>query len=173
MRALWLDRQNCSHNVSQKVKRIRRLSDFWLFFGQKSSHHVMDASCWKKIGCFPLPWASHQHLVIAFHGKGRKPNNHEITLQATSPQHQIERNYSQHWQNCLKNYFWAQVAWSLWRLFLNNSQNQRQSVNRMSVFLHIQRLRRLLKPELPACNFWPASLLKQRKSGRLLWWGRL
>ena len=25
MRALWSDRQNCSHNVSQKVKRIRRL----------------------------------------------------------------------------------------------------------------------------------------------------
>ena len=29
MRALWSDRQTCSHNVSQKVKRIRRLSDFW------------------------------------------------------------------------------------------------------------------------------------------------
>ena len=27
MRALWSDRQNCSHNVSQKVKRIRRLSE--------------------------------------------------------------------------------------------------------------------------------------------------
>ena len=27
MRALWSDRQNCSHNVSQEVKRIRRLSD--------------------------------------------------------------------------------------------------------------------------------------------------
>ena len=27
MRALWSDRQNCSHNVSQKVKRIRHLSD--------------------------------------------------------------------------------------------------------------------------------------------------
>ena len=27
MRALWPDRRNCSHNVSQKVKRIRRLSD--------------------------------------------------------------------------------------------------------------------------------------------------
>ena len=27
MRALWSDRQNCSHNVSQKVKRIRRFSD--------------------------------------------------------------------------------------------------------------------------------------------------
>ena len=26
MRALWSDRQNCSHNVSQKVRRIRR---FW------------------------------------------------------------------------------------------------------------------------------------------------
>ena len=27
MRALWSDRPNCSHNVSQKVKRIRRLSE--------------------------------------------------------------------------------------------------------------------------------------------------
>ena len=27
MRALWSDRQNCSHNVSQKVKRIKRVSD--------------------------------------------------------------------------------------------------------------------------------------------------
>ena len=26
MRALWSDRPNCSHNVSQKVKRIRRFS---------------------------------------------------------------------------------------------------------------------------------------------------
>ena len=27
MRALWSDRQNCSQNVSQNVKRIRRLSE--------------------------------------------------------------------------------------------------------------------------------------------------
>ena len=27
MRALWSDRPNCSHNVSQKVKRIKRFSD--------------------------------------------------------------------------------------------------------------------------------------------------
>ena len=27
MRALWSDKPNCSHNVSQKVKRIRRFSD--------------------------------------------------------------------------------------------------------------------------------------------------
>ena len=27
MRAFWSDKQNCSHNVSQKVKRIRRPSD--------------------------------------------------------------------------------------------------------------------------------------------------
>ena len=31
MRALWSDRPNCSHNVSQKVKRIRRVSDLLLF----------------------------------------------------------------------------------------------------------------------------------------------
>ena len=30
MRALWSDRQNCSHNVSQKVKHIRRLSGHFL-----------------------------------------------------------------------------------------------------------------------------------------------
>ena len=27
MRALWSDRENCSHNVSQKVKRMRRFSN--------------------------------------------------------------------------------------------------------------------------------------------------
>ena len=27
MRALWSDRPNCSHNVSQKVKRIRHVSE--------------------------------------------------------------------------------------------------------------------------------------------------
>ena len=31
MRALWSDRPNCSHNVSQKVKRISRFSDFLRF----------------------------------------------------------------------------------------------------------------------------------------------
>ena len=34
MRALWSDRPNCSHNVSQKVKRIRRLSELWTIFHQ-------------------------------------------------------------------------------------------------------------------------------------------
>ena len=35
MRALWSDRQNCSHNVSQKVQRIRRVSEnrFKIKFG--------------------------------------------------------------------------------------------------------------------------------------------
>ena len=31
MRALWSDTQNCSRNVSQKVKRIRCLSEYILF----------------------------------------------------------------------------------------------------------------------------------------------
>ena len=31
MRALWSDRPNCSHNVSQKVKRSRRFSELWSF----------------------------------------------------------------------------------------------------------------------------------------------
>ena len=30
MRALWSDRQNCSHNVSQQVERVRCFSE--LFF---------------------------------------------------------------------------------------------------------------------------------------------
>ena len=46
MRALWSDRKTCSHNVSQKVKRIRRLSElqcwrgpcvvflFWAYLGR-------------------------------------------------------------------------------------------------------------------------------------------
>ena len=34
MRALWSDRPNCSHSVSQKVKRIKRFSDF----GNVKSH---------------------------------------------------------------------------------------------------------------------------------------
>ena len=29
MRAIWSARQNCSHNVSQKVKRIRHLSEIF------------------------------------------------------------------------------------------------------------------------------------------------
>ena len=33
MRALWSDRPNCSHNVSQKVKRIRRFSEFKEIWG--------------------------------------------------------------------------------------------------------------------------------------------
>ena len=31
MRALWSDRPNCSHNVSQKLERIRRFSDLFEF----------------------------------------------------------------------------------------------------------------------------------------------
>ena len=38
MRALWSDRQNCSHNVSQKVsKRIRRFSETELHLEARSS----------------------------------------------------------------------------------------------------------------------------------------
>ena len=33
MRALWSDRQNRSHNVSQKVKRVRRFSERRVRFG--------------------------------------------------------------------------------------------------------------------------------------------
>ena len=33
MRALWSERQNCSHNVSQKFTRIRRLPDSGLVIG--------------------------------------------------------------------------------------------------------------------------------------------
>ena len=39
MRALWSDRQNCSHNVSQKVKRIRRVSENRKKYQEKASRH--------------------------------------------------------------------------------------------------------------------------------------
>ena len=34
MRALWPDRQNCSHNVSQKAKRVKCFSEFCFFAGK-------------------------------------------------------------------------------------------------------------------------------------------
>ena len=37
MRALWSDRPNCSHNVSQKVKRIRHLSEVRRFFARSET----------------------------------------------------------------------------------------------------------------------------------------
>ena len=37
MRALWSDRHNCSHNVSQKAKRIRRFSDFSFRYNNRGS----------------------------------------------------------------------------------------------------------------------------------------
>ena len=47
MRALWSDRQNCSHNVSQKVKRIRRFSDQKL----RCSKRKTAVQHWKKLHC--------------------------------------------------------------------------------------------------------------------------
>ena len=37
MRALWSDRPHCSHNVSQKLKRIKRFSELRLNWGQNVS----------------------------------------------------------------------------------------------------------------------------------------
>ena len=50
MRALWPDRPNCSHNVSQKLKRIRRLSEVILNEEEKPSL----AGLWEKgeLGAF-------------------------------------------------------------------------------------------------------------------------
>ena len=68
MRALWLDRPNRSHNVSQKVKRIRRVSEVhprferrawgprkegaWRAGGSKGWQRVGErlAKGWRKVG---------------------------------------------------------------------------------------------------------------------------
>ena len=52
MRARWSDRQNCSHNVSQKVERIRRFSEAnkklqfsvknWAFCEKRGGNSVND-----------------------------------------------------------------------------------------------------------------------------------
>ena len=44
MRALWSSRQNSSHNVSQKLKRIRRFSEKDL--GEGSSESKIAAGQW-------------------------------------------------------------------------------------------------------------------------------
>ena len=43
MRALWSDRKNCSHNVSQKVKSIKRLSEQGLSVLRSSLKSVTDS----------------------------------------------------------------------------------------------------------------------------------
>ena len=50
MRALWSDRQNCSHNVSQKVKRIRRLSESSNFLMAQARLHPPSRDG------FGIPW---------------------------------------------------------------------------------------------------------------------
>ena len=44
MRALWSDRPNCSHSVSQKVKRIRRFSEFGENFGESFGNFVLNVA---------------------------------------------------------------------------------------------------------------------------------
>ena len=46
MRALWSDRQVCSHNVSQKVKRIRRFSE--LFTIRKRAEYCFESTVSEK-----------------------------------------------------------------------------------------------------------------------------
>ena len=48
MRALWSDRPKCSHNVSQKVKRIRRVSELWQRAQQKKHHYCVNGGPVKK-----------------------------------------------------------------------------------------------------------------------------
>ena len=50
MRALWSDRHNCSHNVSQKVKRIRSSSDNSCKMATISRHLSPPISRWGKNG---------------------------------------------------------------------------------------------------------------------------
>ena len=45
MRALWSDRPNCSHNVSQKVKRIRCFSEFLLLFRREILRVIWRGFC--------------------------------------------------------------------------------------------------------------------------------
>ena len=45
MRALWSDRPNCSHNVSQKVKRIRCLSEQKTSDKKKGFHRGWCTNC--------------------------------------------------------------------------------------------------------------------------------
>ena len=51
MRALWSDRPNCSHNVSQKVKRIRCFSDF-----SREPKLNFWRGCFGFWGSVPCPW---------------------------------------------------------------------------------------------------------------------
>ena len=48
MRAVWSDRPNCSHNVSQKVKRIGRLSEKTSFSQDMFNFDLQDSK--QKIG---------------------------------------------------------------------------------------------------------------------------
>ena len=48
MRALWSDRQNRSHNVSQKVKRIRRFSEMFVLFVDLAEPHLWHTEIMKE-----------------------------------------------------------------------------------------------------------------------------
>ena len=57
MRALWSERQNCSHNMSQKVKRIRHVSEIphrldRTSAGQTGHFHVTNGTH-PRDGCCP------------------------------------------------------------------------------------------------------------------------
>ena len=49
MRDLWSDRPNRSHNVSQKFRRIRRLSEVCLFFGNQPAPYKGLSKCRKSL----------------------------------------------------------------------------------------------------------------------------
>ena len=59
MRALWSDRQNCSHNVSQKVKRTRRLSDMWEFRSRNLLRKDLPLVFWELKGHFAETQVQH------------------------------------------------------------------------------------------------------------------
>ena len=51
MRAHWSDRPNCSHNVSQKVRRIRRVSDGSPFLQNTLMRSLLGVLVWRR--CCP------------------------------------------------------------------------------------------------------------------------
>ena len=65
MRALWSDRQNCSHNVSQKVKRIRRFSEEPFLEAYVVLRPLTGPSAWTQENWVLLEWGHPSQRRIA------------------------------------------------------------------------------------------------------------
>ena len=72
MRALWSDRQNCSHNVSRKVKRIRRLSEALLPLSEPCGscneylHNRSLINFWYFLLMFGLTWSRLVGMLLSW-----------------------------------------------------------------------------------------------------------